>query len=304
MIKISAYALVKNEELYLPYSLGIMDLVCNEIIVVDNGSTDRTKEIARSFSKVKLIERPTKNWLEIHEPDLRMIAIKECKGDWIFEFDADEVFYESIVKTRELLEELDDKFGGICFPYHQLWGSFNYVKDEKRANLDWQQHIFGKSLLYRNHKNLERTRSIHHSHIRQSFDPPRIYDFSPEEGNGTSPGNHYHGLMRVQDRAGDYRNFVINWKKMQPFWFCHFGYCKSNEDIVKKFRHCAVLNGKKNFNITDPLGENAILLGSKVRPFMKEPEKVKTGTLPKIMKDFSPIPDCRVKDGTIIERNY
>ena len=299
MIKISGYAIVKNEEEYLPYSLGIMDRVCDELIIVDNGSTDRTKEIAKSFSKVKLIEKPSKNWLEIHEPELRMIAIKECKGDWIQEFDADEVFYESIIKIRELLEELNNRFGGICFPYHQLWGDFEHVKDERRPNLNWQQHIFGKSLLYRNHPKLERSHSIHHSHIRHSFDPPRIYDFGLKEGYGTSPGNNYYGLMRIQDRAGDNKELMIDWKKMEPFWFCHFGYCKSNKKLLDKNLHNAILDGKCYLNLNP-----SPLEGSKVRPFMKEPERIEKGTLPKIMKNFKPVPKCKVKDGIIIERSY
>lgn len=296
VITISGYTVVKNEEMYLPYSLGIMDKICDEIIIVDNGSIDRTREIAKSFSKVKLIEKPT-DWEE--RAEIRIIAMKACKCEYIFEWDADEVFYESIVQIRNLLEELDNKFGGICFPYHQFMGDFEHVKDERRANLGGEQHIYGKSLLYRNHKNLKRVGNLH-SHVRQSFDPPRIYDFGIRLGFGTNPGNNYYGLMRIQDSAGDNKHLMIDWKKMEPFWFCHFGWCKPNKDIIIRLVQNALWRGQKESSVR----KDRIIVGNKTRSFMKEPERKERGTLPKTMKTFQSIPHCKIVDNVIVERSY
>jgi len=60
-------------------------LWCDEIIVVDSFSADKTLEIASSYGKVKFLQRQymgsasQKNW-----------AMDQCRGEWILIFDADE----------------------------------------------------------------------------------------------------------------------------------------------------------------------------------------------------------------------
>ena len=84
--RISLCMIVKNEERVLANCLKSAKPFFFEIIVVDTGSTDRTKEIAREFG-VKLIES---TW-----PDSFAIARNEslshATGDWIFWLDADDV---------------------------------------------------------------------------------------------------------------------------------------------------------------------------------------------------------------------
>jgi len=68
---------------------------CDEIVVVDSFSTDRTPEIARQLPKVRFFQRTyygagaQKNW-----------ALRHVRHDWVFLLDADERC------TRELREEV------------------------------------------------------------------------------------------------------------------------------------------------------------------------------------------------------
>ena len=55
MSTISLCMITKNEERYLEQCLNSVKEIVDEIIIVDTGSTDKTKEIAKKF-KAKIID--------------------------------------------------------------------------------------------------------------------------------------------------------------------------------------------------------------------------------------------------------
>jgi glycosyltransferase involved in cell wall biosynthesis len=93
---LSLCMIVKNEEECLARCLGSVRSLADEMIVVDTGSADRTKDIARVFgAKVYDFE-----WTESFA-EARNYSLSKASGDWIFALDADEVVspkdYESFV---------------------------------------------------------------------------------------------------------------------------------------------------------------------------------------------------------------
>lgn len=81
---ISAVITTYNEERNIADCIESL-LWCDEIVVVDSFSTDKTVEIAPSFEKVRLLQRrymgsaSQKNW-----------AMDQTQNDWVLIFDADE----------------------------------------------------------------------------------------------------------------------------------------------------------------------------------------------------------------------
>jgi hypothetical protein len=80
---VSACLIVLNEAERLPSALESVAF-CDEIVVVDGGSTDRTVQLARD-QRAKVIESPWPGYAA-----QRNVAIDNASGDWILEVDADE----------------------------------------------------------------------------------------------------------------------------------------------------------------------------------------------------------------------
>ena len=87
---LSALLIVRDEERNLSRcleSLRGLEKIGLEIVVVDTGSVDGTREIARAFGpQVKLHEFPWNG----NEADARNVSVAHATGRWLFQIDADE----------------------------------------------------------------------------------------------------------------------------------------------------------------------------------------------------------------------
>jgi tetratricopeptide (TPR) repeat protein len=94
--------IVKNEEANLPECLGPVRGLFDEVIVVDTGSIDRTKELAASLG-AKVFDFP---WIDDFAA-ARNASLAHATGDWIFWLDADDrIDAPSQHKLKSLFAEL------------------------------------------------------------------------------------------------------------------------------------------------------------------------------------------------------
>ena len=84
MTRLSATIVALDEERDLPDCISSLRGFCDEILVVDGGSRDRTREIARGLG-ARVLERPFDDFAKQHE-----FARVEARGEWILSIDADE----------------------------------------------------------------------------------------------------------------------------------------------------------------------------------------------------------------------
>jgi glycosyltransferase involved in cell wall biosynthesis/DNA-binding SARP family transcriptional activator len=83
---VSLCMIVKDEEKNLAGCLASVKPIVDEMVVVDTGSTDRTKDIAKAFG-AKVYDY---DWNDDFA-EARNYSISKAKGEWIFVMDADEV---------------------------------------------------------------------------------------------------------------------------------------------------------------------------------------------------------------------
>lgn len=96
-LKISLYMVTFNEEKRLERTLkAVCDLV-DEIIIVDSGSKDKTRDIAVKYG-AKFIYH---EWVSYC--DQKSFAEQQCKNDWVMMLDADEVISPQLFKEIKAL---------------------------------------------------------------------------------------------------------------------------------------------------------------------------------------------------------
>lgn len=98
---ISLCMIVKNEENYLERCLQSVRGVVDEIIIVDTGSTDRTKEIAKRYTQHVY----DFNWINDFSA-ARNHALNFASSEYILQLDADEILQDS----QKELSKLDKDF--------------------------------------------------------------------------------------------------------------------------------------------------------------------------------------------------
>lgn len=99
-MKLSAIVIVKNEEKMIADCLDSLSF-CDEIIVVDSGSTDRTQEIGQRMG-AKIVEINTNDFSK-----MRNAGLTKAKGKWVLYIDADERVSSSL--SHQILSVVESK---------------------------------------------------------------------------------------------------------------------------------------------------------------------------------------------------
>ena len=100
MVKVSLCMIVKNEEKVLGRCLSCLADLMDEIIIVDTGSTDGTKNIAAEYTD-KIYDF---RWIDDFSA-ARNFAFSKATGDYIYSADADEILDEVNKERFRILKE-------------------------------------------------------------------------------------------------------------------------------------------------------------------------------------------------------
>ena len=141
MVSVSLCMIVKNEEDVLARCLDSVSHLVDEIVIVDTGSTDRTKEIAARYTDL-IFDFP---WRDDFAA-ARNESFSRASMDYCMWLDADDVLLEEDQKAFLTLKEtLDPSVSVVMAPYHTGFDgggrvTFSYYRErliKNRSGMRW-----------------------------------------------------------------------------------------------------------------------------------------------------------------------
>jgi len=109
-MNISATVITLNEEAHLARCLQSIQGIADEIVVVDSGSHDKTREIAESHG-ARFLVRPWANY-----SDQKNFASAQTTHEWILSLDADEYLSPSLREALLNLKQRPGTAAAYSFP--------------------------------------------------------------------------------------------------------------------------------------------------------------------------------------------
>ena len=144
-MKISAVILTRNEELMINDCLKSLKGIADEIVIVDDYSTDKTIEIAKKYTKNIFLHKGQ----GYVEPS-RNFAIDKATHEWILVLDADERIPESLAKQLKEIA-LENTKNVITIPRKNIifnkwmkggiWWPDYQIRFFKKGTVVWQNEI-------------------------------------------------------------------------------------------------------------------------------------------------------------------
>lgn len=149
MQKISVVIICKNEQEHIGRCLESLNGLTDDIVVLDNGSTDDTKNIVRKAG-VRLIEE---SWEGFGKTKNK--ATRSAKYDWILNLDADEsidgelknsLLHLSLNNDTEVFEIAFKNFLGDKYLRFGEWGGDKHIRLFNRTRVNWNEAIVHERL--------------------------------------------------------------------------------------------------------------------------------------------------------------
>lgn len=116
-LRISAFFITFNEADRLPQALApVLDL-CDEVLVIDSGSTDATRDIAAALGATVILNTPFPGY----GPQKRF-GEDQCRHNWLLNLDADEVLSSAAVaEIRALFSTGEPALDGVRMPITEMF---------------------------------------------------------------------------------------------------------------------------------------------------------------------------------------
>jgi glycosyltransferase involved in cell wall biosynthesis len=137
VIALSAVLIAQNEEKTIGDALASVAF-CDEVLVVDSGSTDRTREIAEATGARVIVNAPWPGFVA-----QRDFATRAARHDWVLALDADERVGEPLRKEIQALRARGFDAAGYRIP-RVAWYLGRWIRGTDWYP-DWQVRLFDRT---------------------------------------------------------------------------------------------------------------------------------------------------------------
>lgn len=114
-IRITGCVITRNEQVMLAGCLESLARCCDELVVVDSGSTDQTREIAAAHG-ARVLEHP---WMGYRTQ--KQFAVDAASHEWILFLDADERASEALVAEIQTLRRREPAEAAFRIPFRSIY---------------------------------------------------------------------------------------------------------------------------------------------------------------------------------------
>jgi glycosyltransferase involved in cell wall biosynthesis len=149
-MKISATIITFNEEAHIQRCLESLCEVAEEILVVDSGSSDHTREIASALGARVLV----RTWTNYSEQ--KNYAAAQALHSWILSLDADECLSELLRNKLLDIKNSDPAVAAFCFPrkafylgrwiQHSGWYPDDKIRLYRKDQAEWRGDFVHESV--------------------------------------------------------------------------------------------------------------------------------------------------------------
>ena len=129
-MKLVAMLRVKDEIMWIEQCLARLSEFVDEIVILDNGSTDGTIEVYKNFPKIRTVLK-TEGYHEGRDKIMLHEAAKELNPDWIIWCDGDELFEPAFDRT--VVEQyMRSHYNKVTFRMCNFWLSKKWFRIDDR----------------------------------------------------------------------------------------------------------------------------------------------------------------------------
>ena len=207
---LSLCMIIKNEEQHLPQCLGSVRDLVDEILIVDTGSDDKTRDISTAFG-AKVYEFPWGGDFSA----ARNFSLDQARGDWILILDADErIAAKDIPELRKLACQKGPRRVAYSFvtrnyttnPEVQGWTPNDGAYEEEKG-IGWFPSE--KVRLFPNDSRV-RFQGVVHEGVRSS-----LVDHSVAIEDSRIPIHHFGKLDKQRERKKGEEYYLLGKKKLE-----------------------------------------------------------------------------------------
>ncbi|MES2274829.1 MAG: glycosyltransferase family 2 protein [Bacteroidota bacterium] len=151
MVPVSVVIITKNEAEVIQRSIAMAKLITDDIVIIDNGSTDDTLKIALTYGCQIFKE----NWDGYGANKNK--GILHARYNWILSIDADEVIDENLITSLHHLNynnpevvyniRFKSYFGSKLIRFGS-WGRDHHIRLFNRTNVKWSELPVHETLLF------------------------------------------------------------------------------------------------------------------------------------------------------------